>query len=172
MNLSKYVACICEGAAEQTIIDLLLEDNRLIFSYDNLLDGEIIRCRKAKKFEERYLRKGFSEKITIIRIIDSRRENFTLSKPYALKIKVINIITAPEIEMLIILKENKFHEFKKSKKNPSDFCTIDLKFQDVKSPSFLKKYFSNVDSLVSAILEYKRISKIKPGEYSLADLLK
>ena len=80
MELSKYVACICEGGVEETIIDLLLKDNRLIFAYDNLLDGEILHCRKAKNFEERYLRKGFSEQITVLRVLDSRREKFILSK--------------------------------------------------------------------------------------------
>lgn len=80
MELSKYVACICEGGVEETIIDLLLKDNRLIFAYDNLLDGEILYCRKAKNFEERYLRKGFSEQITVLRVLDSRREKFILSK--------------------------------------------------------------------------------------------
>ena len=52
MELSKYIACICEGTAEQTIMNLLLENNRLIFTYDDLLDGEVLRCRKAKDFEE------------------------------------------------------------------------------------------------------------------------
>ena len=41
-----------------------------------------------KKFEERYLRKGFDEKITVLRILDSRREKFKLSKAYAPKIDV------------------------------------------------------------------------------------
>ena len=52
--------------------------------------------------EEKYLRKGFLEKISVIRILDSRRENFKLSKAYEQKVDVINVITAPEIEMLII----------------------------------------------------------------------
>lgn len=64
MNLSKYVACICEGSAERAIIKLLLDENRLIFTWDNLLDGEILRCRNAKKFEEQHLRKGFTGTIT------------------------------------------------------------------------------------------------------------
>lgn len=40
---------------------------------------------------------------------------------------VINVITAPEIEMLIIFNEDKYKEFKKSGKKPSDFCKEDLK---------------------------------------------
>ena len=56
----------------------LLDHDRLIFTYDDLLDGDILRCRSAKNFEEQHLRKGFTEKITVLRILDSRRENFTL----------------------------------------------------------------------------------------------
>ena len=82
MELSKYIACICEGAAEETIIKLLLDADRLQFTYDHLLEREVLRSRKAKKFEEQYLRKGFTEKITILRILDSRNENFKLSKAY------------------------------------------------------------------------------------------
>lgn len=112
MNLSKYVACICEGSAERAIIKLLLDENRLIFTWDNLLDGEILRCRNAKKFEEQHLRKGFTGTITVLRIFDSRREKFKLSKAYASKIDVVNVITAPEIEMLVIFAEGQYDEYK------------------------------------------------------------
>ncbi len=68
MILRGYIACICEGNAEQAIMDLLLENEKLIFQAKDLLDGKIIRCRDAKTFEQRYLRKGFSDTITILRI--------------------------------------------------------------------------------------------------------
>ena len=87
-----------------------------------MLDGKIIRCRDGKTFEQRYLRKGFSNTITILRILDSRREKFRLSKGYIDKIDVINIITAPEIEMLMICNEQKYNAFKKSGKKPSEYC--------------------------------------------------
>lgn len=83
-----------------------------------MLEEEVIRCRDGKRFEEKYLRKGFPDKISVIRILDSRRENFKLSKAYEHKVDVINVITAPEVEMLIIFNENKYKEFKKSGKNP------------------------------------------------------
>lgn len=172
MQFTKYVACICEGAAEQAIIELLLDTDKLTFTYDNLLEGEVIRCRNAKTFEQRYLRKGFTDKITVLRILDSRRENFQLSKAYEPKIDVVNVITAPEIEMLVIINEDKYAEYKKSGEKPSVFCKSALKYGDVKSTAFLKKYFSDIDALVAAIREYKRISKIPHGEYALADLLK
>ncbi|EHW0695246.1 hypothetical protein NX014_14230 [Vibrio vulnificus] len=167
-----YVACICEGSAEQAIMDTLLESDMLIFNQDQLLEGEIIRTRSAKQFESKYLRKGFNKTITILRVLDSRNESFKLSNAYKDKISVIDIITAPEIEMLIIISEGKYKEFKKSKKKPSDFCKMDLKIKNVKSYDFVKDYFENIEKLINSISEYKRLSKINKNENTLFDLLK
>ncbi|MCC8013783.1 MAG: hypothetical protein LIO87_01180 [Eubacterium sp.] len=160
MKLSNIIACICEGAAEQTIIEMLLDNDLLIFKRENLIDEKIIRIRKAENFEKIYLRKGFDEKITILRVIDSRRERFKLSKAYEYKVDVITVITAPEIEMLVILSEGKYDAFKKGNTKPSIFCKEALGFSDVKSPIFLKKYFRDVKSLIKAIEEYHRMAKI------------
>ena len=172
MELAKYKACICEGSAENAIMDILLDNNLLIFTREEMLEEEVIRCRDGKRFEEKYLRKGFLDKISVIRILDSRRENFRLSKAYEQKVDVINVITAPEIEMLIIFNEDKYNEFKKSGKKPSDFCKDDLNMTSVKSYSFVKDYFSDVYILLAAIRKYNEISKIRKGEYTLLDLLK
>lgn len=172
MELAKYKACICEGAAETAIIDILLDYELLIFSREEMIEEEVIRCREGKKFEEKYLRKGFMDKISVIRILDSRRENFKLSKAYTGKVDVINVITAPEIEMLIIFNENKYKEFKKSGKKPSSFCKEDLKMTEVKSYDFVKIYFSDPRILVTAIKKYHEMSKVQKGEYTLLDLLR
>lgn len=96
MKLAKYKACICEGSAESAIIDILVDNDLLIFSREEMLDESVIRCRSAKRFEERYLRKGFDDQVSVIRILDSRREDFRLSKAYEHKVDIINVITAPE----------------------------------------------------------------------------
>lgn len=171
MELARYKACICEGAAENAIMDILLDYDMLIFTREEMLEGKVLRCRNGRHFEERYLRKGFVDKISVIRILDSRRENFSLSKAYRHKVDVINVITAPEIEMLIILSENRYTEFKRSGKKPSDFCKEDLKMSDVKSYDFVQDYFSNPTVLLTAIKKYHEISKIPRGEYTLLDLL-
>lgn len=127
-RMTKYTACICEGGAETAILDLLLDQNKLIFSRDDLLEGEILKTRKGKDFETRYLKKDFSGKITVYRILDSRRENFKISKAYQHKVEVVNVITAPEIEMLIICNEGKYQEFEKKKgMSPSEYCKSILK---------------------------------------------
>ena len=69
----------------------------------------------------------------MIRILDSRREEFRLSKAYEQKIDVVNVITAPEIEMLIIHAEGAYDQFKRSGKKPSEFCKTNLRMHDVKS---------------------------------------
>lgn len=171
MNLEGYIACICEGSAEQAIMEILIGEGKLHFTESSLLGGEIIRTISAKSFEKTYLRKGFKEKITILRILDSRREQYRLSAAYLDKVEVIDIITAPEIEMLIIFNENKYEEFKKSGMKPSEFCKAKLKYHSVKSYEFVKEYFSDIDKLISSIQEYKRISKIRKGEYTLSDLI-
>lgn len=172
MELAKYKACICEGAAEEAIIDVLLDNDLLIFVREEMLEERVIRCRDGKRFEEKYLKKGFDGKISVIRILDSRRENFKLSRVYRNKVDVINVITAPEIEMLIIFAEDKYYEFKKSKKKPSIFCKEDLKISNVKSYDFVKEYFADVGVLVAAIKKYNEISKVPKGERTLLDLLK
>lgn len=160
--MSKYKACICEGGAETAIMDLLLDQNKLIFSRDELLEGEILRTRKGKEFETRYLKKNFSGKITVYRILDSRRENFKISKAYQQKVEVVNVITAPEIEMLIICNEGKYHDFEKKKNmSPSEYCKSILKMKNVKSVSFVKEYFADVSILEKSLHEYKRISKVR-----------
>lgn len=163
MKLAKYIACICEGSAEQAIIELLLDADKLIFNRSRLLEGEIIRSRKGSVFEQRYLRKGFSDKITVLRILDLRREKFRISEAYAHKIDVVNIVTAPEVEMLIIFNEGKYTDYKKSGLKPSEFCKTALHYTNVKSLKFVRHYFNNIQNMVDAIHEYKRVSDIPKG---------
>lgn len=130
-----------------------------------MLEECVIRCRSAKRFEERYLRKGFDEQISVIRILDSRREKFRLSKAYEQKIDVVNVITAPEIEMLIIHAEGAYDQFKRSGKKPSEFCKTNLRMHDVKSYDFVKQHFSNPQLLVKAIKEYRRTANIPKQKF-------
>lgn len=110
--------------------------------------------------------------VHVLRILDSRREQFKLSKAYEHKIDVINIITAPEIEMLVIFNEGKYAEYKRSGKKPSEFCKTNMNYSNVKSTEFVKNYFADVNALISSITEYRRVSNIPSGEYTLSNLLK
>jgi len=81
-------------------------------------------------------------------------------------------LTLPGIEMLVILNEKQYENFKRSGKKPSDYCKSDLHYHDVKSKSFLTDYFSDVNVLISAIREYRKKAQNRPGEFALTDILK
>jgi len=170
----KLIACIVEGTAERVIINKLLDAGCLIFSRNQLLDQELLKCRNAREFEDKYLGKGFKQKISVYRILDSRTEKFKLRKVYQNKVDVVNVITAPEIEILVILKENKLKDYAKytSELKPSEYCIQKLKLPNVKTKEFLENYFSDIDELVELVKKYKRVHKVLKNESCIADLLK
>lgn len=167
------VACICEGGAETEIMNMLLDNDLLIFNRQQLIDEEFLKRMSAKEFQKKYLHLEYDKKIIILRIIDSRSEKFPLSEIYRCQVEVINVITAPEIEMLIIINENKYNDFcNKRIQKPSDYCKQVLKMNNVKSPEFIKEYFGNIKDLIKSIREYCRVHKKRKNEHHLCDLLK
>lgn len=170
---TNLIACICEGGAETEIMNILLDNNLLIFEREQLLEERLLPRTSVKEFEKRYLRLAYDQKILVLRVIDSRGEEFNLSKAYRCQVDLVNVITAPEIEMLIIASQKKYDEFCRSGiKKPSEYCKSELKLKNVKSPVFIRDYFSDPNFLISSIKEYHRVHKQKNGEASLFDLLK
>lgn len=170
---SSLIACMCEGGAETAIMNILIDNDLLIFVREQLIDECFLPRTSASEFEKRYLRREYDQKILILRIIDSRNERFKLSSAYLCQVNVIDVITAPEIEMLIIASQNKYDDFCRLVfKKPSDYCKCELKIKNVKQPSFIREYFSNTEFLIASIKEYNRLHKQKNNEASLYDLIK
>ena len=48
--MAKYLACICEGGAEHAILDLLLDNHSLVFEREDLIEEEVLKCRRVKRF--------------------------------------------------------------------------------------------------------------------------
>jgi len=173
-------AIICEGSAEEAVIEILLENSLLQIEADaNLMEDGPIRVRSAQEFCERYLGKAFEGTVQVYRILDSKREKFSFKtraaeKLYAEKIYVHNIITAPEIEVLLIISENKYDEFLKSNFKPSEFCKVVLKIKSVKNYDYIRSYFDNHEKLLAAIRVYhqKKHKTMKENERTLYDILK
>lgn len=170
MTNTGAVAILCEGAFEQAVMEILLENDKLIFSRNDLWYGEILRCRSAKNFQSDYLGKSAPQTLTVYRILDSKKENFKLSGPYRKRVSVVNIITAPEIEMLVILALDQYQQYSHKKKKPSDFVKEDLKLPEVKSYRFVKNFFSDVNLLINSIEKYHQ--NRKKHESTLYDLIK
>ncbi len=170
---TSLIACICEGGAETAIMDILLDNNLLIFTREQMIEESVLPRTSVKEFEQRYLRMAYDQKILILRVIDSREERFNLSKAYRCQVDVINVITAPEIEMLIIASKKMYDEYCRSGiRKPSDYCRNALGIKRVKSPAFIKEYFGDAGFLINSIKEYHRVHKQKNGEASLYDLIK
>ena len=93
-----------------------------------MLEEEVIRCREGKKFEEKYLRKGFKSKISIIRILDSRRENFRLSKAYEHKVDIVKTYDYVKDyfadSTVLVAAIKKYHEISKIQKG--EYTLLDL----------------------------------------------
>lgn len=172
----KKNAIICEGSAEEAIIEILLENSLLVIKNDeDLLEDGPVKTRSAEAFCEKHLGRDFGGKVEIYRILDSRREKFNFNSKkaarlYEEKLIVHDIITAPEIEVLVIIAEEKYQKFLRTKKKPSKFCKEDLKIKDVKSYDFVKAYFQDYTILLNAIKTYRRLKGSKDEE-TLYDLL-
>lgn len=79
--------------------------------------------------------------------------------------------------MFIICNEGKYAEFKKLKsknpeEKPSTYCKSILKYKDVKKYDFVYEYFFDIDVLINALHEYRRVSKVHKDEKTLWNLLR
>ena len=168
-----YIICICEGAAEEAIMNALLDADQLIFSREQLVDEKITRLRKAKEIQTTFLGRDYEKPLDIVRILDSETDRFRLGKLYVDRFQVYNVYTKPEIEMLLILSEKKYDAYRRAHKKPSQYCVEDLlPGENVKGKTFLQKYFQDTTRLRGAIEEYRRVGTRPPGELILCDLLK
>ena len=70
---NKIVYCIYEGNAELEILEILLENNKLKFTKDDLLDNKFHKRTSGKKLSER-LKYKFDKPVIIVRILDSKSD--------------------------------------------------------------------------------------------------
>lgn len=164
------IVLMYEGSAEKAIVENLLDNDNLIFNRDDLLENKIFKRCSLKVFCKSHLSHEMSNKVLIIRIIDSKSEEPKIPPVYEHKIEdVITILTTPEIEILNIISQGKYKDYKKSHSNlkPSEYTAKYLRSK--KSFIFHKKFW-NQNDLVSSIREYGRITN--NSEYNLNDLLR
>lgn len=172
-------AILCEGAAEQAILEILLENDVLTIKKESLFEEKVFRERSAENFFKKYMRVDLNEKVTIYRILDSKNENFKIKnkikKDFQGKYEVVDIVTSPEIEMLVIISEGRFTDYLKvkSKIKPSEYCKQSLNLRRVKEYHFIREYFSDVNHLISVITEYHSLMKVNKDKFPLTlyDLL-
>lgn len=175
-----YVAVICEGSSEVTVINMLLDGGHLCFGRDQLISEDVLPStyfRNPQQFVDRYLTMDYAgAKIHVFLIQDRKDVRYKIKSPYLDKIRVITyVVTAPEIEMLIIHSLGLYNQYKKrsSKIKPSVFLAEELgmRSSEIKSCNYVKEFFADHD-LLTAIREHKKKApKLGKGEVFLADLL-
>lgn len=168
---NSLVICFCEGAAELDIMNMLLENDALLFSKDQLFNNKLHKRVGQKKLEDEFLNLDFSkETVYILRIIDSKNEKLKLRKHYEDRgiFRTETFRTRPEIEILIVIDKDDFKNCSDSKDKPSKFCKSQYGFKRVKKQGFMEEYFS-FERLLLAIKKHKRSYK---SEFTIYDLLK
>lgn len=172
----QFVGCVCEGSAEMAVIRVLLENDLLKFTEEDLINPNDMLLRNGREFSGRYLGARYPEKVKIFYIHDSHHEKFVLPKMTKQKAEVFNVITAPEIEILHIIDQDchdTYRQIFKSKLKPSEFCKQKLRINYSKSYQYNYDYWnSKPKNLVKAIKEYDRVTSKPKGELNLSDLLK
>lgn len=190
-----FVLVSCEGETEEFIFSKLLEAGKIRVPKSRLIEdpktGEhYTSLESAKDILDRFGSLSYcsdecianDDQFVIARIRDRKSEGCRLDRKLKGRAIPIDFLTYPEIEMLIVLREGLLPEFDKAKRKQkmkvSDFCNslpLARGYKTVKSYKFLNDYWSNVDDLVDAILEYrKRLPKSKrldPHQPTLSDML-
>lgn len=176
----KYLI-MCEGPNELEIINILLDNDLLKISRDDLLNLSAYHARQIDKSTvvQLALNLYFGD-LTVWRIGDGLTEKLRIPKEY--KDKIVNVekyCTKPELEMLLIIAENLKSDYEKVKSStkPKTFAKEKIKLGKKRynnSTEFYEDYYSTrPELLVECIKKYKQQQKAHAkDEGYLADILK
>lgn len=166
------ILCSCEGRNEEDAIDWLLDEDKLIFTRNDLIDKKCTRDRQAKKIQDRYLSYDHEKEVVVLRIIDRVGDKFKLGKLFVDRFDVLNIITNPEIEILMILHRGDYQEYikKGSKMKPSLYAKSNYSEMNIKTKGSVKDFFGDINSLIGALEEHKK--RYGKDHLTLYDLVK
>ena len=171
------VAVISEGSAEKCIMELLLSQGLLKFSSRQLLDDKVLDnryFRDHERFELDYLGMNYQPAHLILIIIQDRKIDYRITRAFAAKIHAkLIVVTAPEIEMLMIHASGLYNKYKNKKDKPSHFLSQNMKIstKEIKSKKYVEKFFQDHD-LIQAILDHRSKCKREEKYHFLADLLR
>ena len=165
---------MCEGTNEETLINLLLDKNKLKFSRSDLIGLKPYHARQLTHPVITTELKHYNGPTTILRIGDSQKIPKDLQRIVSKK-NVIKYCTKPEIEILFIINENVLKDYQKSKMPPSKYIKNYFHLKGInytKSNEFFKEYYKNIQDLINNLEEYKHLKKHSKDELYLVDLIK
>ena len=159
----KYLI-MCEGPNEKKIIEILLENNRLIIGMDDLLGCQVYHARQIKRSPVVKTQLGiYGKEVIIWRIGDKQTDNLMIPSEYKEQIREVKkYCTLPELEILLILSEGKHKEYLKTKSqiHPKQYAKENIIYKKMRykgDTNFYQEYYGqDVEKLVDAIKEYKK----------------
>ena len=173
---------MCEGPNELTLINILLENDALIFSEDDLLGLTAYHARQIKTNAQVRLALNLYDgnDVTVMRVGDKQTDRLLIPADFKEKICAVDkYCTLPELEMLLIISEDLVKEYEKVKSTirPKVFAKEHIWYNRERydnSSQFYRDYYENdCGKLIHAIREYKRIrGSHEKDELYLADILK
>ena len=174
------ILIMCEGPNELKVINLLLNNDKLKFTRDNLLDMRPFHARQLLSTQLKPALDAYHGDLEIYRIGDKLTDALKIPKELSQKIKSQRkFCTKPELEMLFIIAEQLVPQYEKvkSRQKPKSFCKENICANRKKydnSSAFYEEFFgNNIESLIYAITEYHRThGKHNSDEGYLYDLLK
>lgn len=193
MNIESYNGIMVEGASENAIMDLLIENRRLVFPVESIIessDGSRIQgSLNEKDYINDFLSHGFNKPVNVHIIQDSLKQRYRKleSSP---AVSVVNYyITREEIEEVHLHKNDEwlrgYQLFKNSRANrkggskqvkPSTFFKLELGMKDIKSyDTVYDLWKDDIDGLVAALESVRKDmmkrNKLKYGQLYLADIV-
>ena len=141
------ILIMCEGPNELKVLNLLLDNGKLNFTRDDLLDMRPFHARQLTSPQLKPALDAYHGNIEIYRVGDTMTDALKIPKELIPQIQAQKkFCTKPELEMLLIIAENKVAEFEKvkSKQKPKSFCKKNVSFNRKKydnSTAFFEEYF-------------------------------
>ena len=159
-----YVCFVCEGTTETDIIQRFHEDHILRFDENKMDFGWMwVRTKQQKEaLIDDIASSDRDGRTAILYVHDSRTERWVVNKQSKLfmeynQIDVIDVITAPEIEILyIVIHPELYQQWNRgTKQKPSLFCKEMLGRKNIKNKGvFVDELFASTSQLVQACRLY------------------
>ena len=144
----KYLI-MCEDPNELELIRMLLEHDKLIFTEDDLLNLVPYHARQiGNNAAVKAALNLYHGDVYVLRIGDKLNDELQIPREYKGKNKDIKkYCTKPELEMLLIISENKDLDFEKikSKTSPKTFCKENIVYHRTRynnSTAFYREYYT------------------------------
>ena len=120
---------MCEGPNELKIINIILENEKLVFSSDDLLGLVPYHARQIKSSAAvKAALNLYPDEVHVLRIGDGQNEKLEIPSEYKDKITLVEkYCTKPELEMLLIISEELADEYEKVKSKMKTFAKANIR---------------------------------------------